>query len=83
MAKNYFTVVHYFILSILEFYNYYLILMKKIYSVVTHSLLLIPNVDLVIVVIDVVKAANFIGRWIADLQPFQMHGQLTLHTTWT
>lgn len=83
MAENDFTVVHYCILSILEFYNYYLILMQKINSVVPRSLLLIPNVDLVSAVIDVIKPANFIGRWIADLQPFQMYGELTLHKTWT
>lgn len=47
------------------------------------SLLLIPNVDLVSAIIDVIKPANFIGRSIVDLQPFQMHGQLTLHKTWT
>lgn len=83
MAENDFTVVHYCILSILEFYNYYLILMQKIYGVVPRSLILIPNVDLVSAVIDVIRPANFIGRWIADLQPFQMHGQLTLHKTGT
>lgn len=57
--------------------------MQKIYIAVPRSLLLIPNVDLVSAVIDVIKPANFIGRWFADLQPFQMHGQLTLHKNWT